>query len=74
MTTNDAGDILDVTSNSAGRFYREGLLRGAVKVVDGQTMLLLNGRDVQWLRGLRVKYGTVAGMAKARQARKAKRA
>lgn len=68
MTTNDAGDILNVTPNSAGRFYREGPLRGAVKTVEGQTMLILNGRDVQWLHGLRARHGVAAGMMKARQA------
>ncbi len=66
MTTDDAGDILDVTPNSAGRFYRAGLIRGGVKVVNSQTMLILNGRDVQWLKGLREKYGVALGMAKAR--------
>jgi predicted site-specific integrase-resolvase len=64
MTKDQAADILDVTEGTVMRYVREGLIRlrywGNVRPTD------LDGKDVQKLNRLRVKYGVREGMRRAR--------
>jgi hypothetical protein len=76
MTSDTAGDILDISPSSAARYGNDGLLRRTWKVDPdtGHGYWDLNGQDVQAMRNLRDRLGSREGTAAMREkARKAGR-